>query len=138
MIRLSVYLPNEQLIQYSLFMLQAILFYIPRWLWKNWEGGKLQTLRMDLNIGFVSKEEKAQKKEMLVDYLQENLNNHTWWSGRYFLCEVLALINIIGAFTIPTPSRMNVWAYVCTYEGQVHIQTNHSNQYNYRLFGSYP
>lgn len=72
---------------------------------------------MDLNIGFVSKEEKAQKKEMLVEYLHENMNNHTWWACRYLLCEVLALINIIGAFTIPTPSRMNVWTYVCTYKG---------------------
>jgi hypothetical protein len=100
--------------------LQAILFYIPRWLWKNWEGGKLQELRMDLNIGFVSKEEKAQQKGMLVDYLDENMNNHTWWAGRYFLCEVLALINVIGAFAIPTPSRMNMWVcaytYVCTYK----------------------
>ncbi|PNF15700.1 Innexin shaking-B [Cryptotermes secundus] len=79
----------------SLFF-QAILFYIPGWLWKNWEGGKLQALRMDLNIGFVSKEEKAQKKEMLVDYLHENMNNHTWWACRYLFCEVLAFINIIG------------------------------------------
>jgi hypothetical protein len=84
--------------------LQAILFYTPRWLWKNWEGGKLQALRMNLNIGFVSKEEKSQKKELLVDYLHENMNNHTRWSGSYFLCELLTLGNLIGEFIVPTPS----------------------------------
>lgn len=78
------------------FFFQAILFYIPRWLWKNWEGGKLQALRMDLNIAFVPKEEKSRKMEMLVEYLQENMHNHTWWAGRYLLCEILALMNIIG------------------------------------------
>jgi hypothetical protein len=87
-----------------LFGLQATLFYAPRWLWKNWEGGKLHALSKDLRVGYLSKEEKAEKRKMLVDYLQENLNNHGGWAGRYMLCEVLALVNVIGAFTLPTPS----------------------------------
>ena len=35
-------------------MLQAILFYIPRWLWKNWEAGKIQALKMDLDQGIIT------------------------------------------------------------------------------------
>ena len=34
--------------------LQAILFYIPRWLWKNWEAGKIQALKMDLDQGIIT------------------------------------------------------------------------------------
>jgi membrane protein YdbS with pleckstrin-like domain len=33
---------------------QAILFYIPRWLWKNWEAGKIAALMMDLDLGIIS------------------------------------------------------------------------------------
>ncbi|XP_036139293.1 innexin shaking-B isoform X1 [Monomorium pharaonis] len=77
-------------------LLQAILFYTPRWLWKGWEGGKIHALMMDLDIGLCSEVEKKQKKKMLLDYLWENLRFHNWWAYRYYLCEVLALVNVIG------------------------------------------
>nr|XP_018896518.1 PREDICTED: innexin shaking-B [Bemisia tabaci] len=75
---------------------QAILFYTPRWLWKHWEGGKIHALMMDLDIGICSEVEKKQKKKLLLDYLWENLKYHNWWAYRYYLCEVLALLNVIG------------------------------------------
>jgi hypothetical protein len=34
--------------------MQAILFYIPRWLWKNWEAGKISALKMDLDQGIIT------------------------------------------------------------------------------------
>ncbi|XP_006624448.1 innexin shaking-B isoform X1 [Apis dorsata] len=77
-------------------LVQAILFYTPRWLWKGWEGGKIHALMMDLDIGLCSEVEKKQKKKMLLDYLWENLRFHNWWAYRYYLCEVLALLNVIG------------------------------------------
>ena len=76
--------------------LQAILFYVPRWLWKNWEAGKIHALMMDLDIGVVQDVEKRQKKRLLLDYLADNLKHHNWWAYRYFFCEFLALVNIIG------------------------------------------
>ena len=78
------------------FTLQAILFYIPRWLWKNWEAGKIQALMMDLDLGIISEVEKRQKKKLLLDYLYSNLKNHNFWAYRYFFCELLGLINVIG------------------------------------------
>ncbi|XP_076246135.1 innexin family member shaking B isoform X1 [Calliopsis andreniformis] len=84
--------------QWVVFVLifQAILFYTPRWLWKGWEGGKIHALMMDLDIGLCSEVEKKQKKKMLLDYLWENLRYHNWWAYRYYLCEVLALLNVVG------------------------------------------
>jgi len=35
---------------------QAILFYVPRYLWKSWEGGRLKMLVMDLNSPIVNDE----------------------------------------------------------------------------------
>lgn len=75
---------------------QAILFYIPRWLWKNWEAGKISALKMDLDLGIITEAEKRQKKKLLLDYLYSNLKNHNFWAYRYFFCEFLALLNVFG------------------------------------------
>jgi len=75
---------------------QAILFYVPRWLWKNWEAGKIAALMMDLDLGIISEVEKRQKKKLLLEYLYTNLKNHNFWAYRYFFCELLALLNVIG------------------------------------------
>uniref|UniRef100_T1JJS6 Innexin n=1 Tax=Strigamia maritima TaxID=126957 RepID=T1JJS6_STRMM len=84
--------------QWVCFMLffQAVLFYIPRWLWKNWEGGKIPALTMNLQLAICSETEKKQQKKLLADYLWSNLRNHDFWALRYFLCEALSLVNVIG------------------------------------------
>ncbi|XP_040572604.1 innexin shaking-B [Lepeophtheirus salmonis] len=89
------YVSYYQWVGFTLFF-QSILFYVPRWLWKNWEAGKITALMMDLDIGVVSEVEKKQKKKLLLDYLYDNLKNHNWWAYRYFFCELLACLNIIG------------------------------------------
>ena len=77
-------------------LFQAILFYVPRWLWKNWEAGKVSALRMDLNLGIISEVEKKLKKKLLIDYMYSNLKHHNFWAYRYFFCELLTLVNICG------------------------------------------
>ncbi|XP_037915276.1 innexin shaking-B isoform X2 [Hermetia illucens] len=84
-----------QWVAFTLFF-QAILFYTPRWLWKSWEGGKIHALIMDLDVGICSEAEKKQKKKLLLDYLWDNLRYHNWWAYRYYICELLSLINVIG------------------------------------------
>ena len=81
---------------YILSFFQAILFYVPRWLWKNWEAGKVAALRMDLNLGIISEVEKKLKKKLLIEYMYSNLKHHNFWAYRYFFCELLALINVGG------------------------------------------
>jgi hypothetical protein len=80
--------------------LQAILFYAPRWLWKNWEGGKLQALKMDLHVGVMTEVDREIKKDMMVSYLKRNIWHHNYWAFKYFLCEFLALVNVIGTSTL--------------------------------------
>ena len=89
-----------------LFLFQALLFYIPRWLWKNWEAGKVAALRMDLNLGIISDVEKKLKKKLLIDYLYSNLKHHNFWAYRYFFCEFLALLNVTGTSAL-TKSMQN-------------------------------
>ena len=87
----------------SLNFFQAILFYVPRWLWKNWEAGKISALRMDLNLGIISEVEKKLKKKLLIDYLYSNLKHHNFWAYRYIFCEFLALVNIVGEYWSTRP-----------------------------------
>lgn len=62
--------------------IQATLFYIPRWLWKLWEGGKIAALTMDLDIAICSESEKRKKKKLLVDYLNQSKGHHDWYAFR--------------------------------------------------------
>lgn len=78
--------------------MQAILFYAPRWLWKHWEGGKIHALMLDMDVGICTEAEKNQKKKILLNYLWENLRYHNWWAYRYYLCELLAFLNVVGKF----------------------------------------
>ncbi|CAG0919834.1 unnamed protein product [Notodromas monacha] len=75
---------------------QAILFYVPRYLWKNWEGGKIKMLVMDLNTPIVEEETKNSRKKLLIDYFTCNLNTQNFYALRFFLCELLNFANVIG------------------------------------------
>jgi hypothetical protein len=75
---------------------QAILFYVPRYLWKTWEGGRIKILVQDLNGPLVSEDVKADRKKVLVDYIESNLNAHNSYAVRFFICEVLNFINVVG------------------------------------------
>jgi len=75
---------------------QALLFYIPRYLWKTWEAGKMKMLVLDLNCPIIAEDTKNERKKLLVDYFAANLHNHNFYAIRFFLCEVLNFINVVG------------------------------------------
>lgn len=75
---------------------QAILCYTPKWMWDAWEGGLLRTIIMGLNVGMCREEDKCKKKKVLMDYLIRHVKRHKLYALRYFFCEALCLVNIIG------------------------------------------
>lgn len=75
---------------------QAMLFYIPRYLWKTWEGGRIKMLVMDLNCPIVDEENKCGRKKLILDYFISNIKNHNFYAFRFFICEVLNFINVVG------------------------------------------
>uniref|UniRef100_A0A023F3Q9 Innexin n=1 Tax=Triatoma infestans TaxID=30076 RepID=A0A023F3Q9_TRIIF len=75
---------------------QAILCYTPKWLWDAWEGGLMRTIVMGMNVGVCHDEEKCKKKKILMDYLLRHIKRHNTYAVRYWICEVLCLVNIIG------------------------------------------
>jgi len=75
---------------------QAALFYIPRFLWNTWEAGKINMLVQDMNVPMVNADQKEDRKKVLVDYFCEDRHGHSFYAIRFFFCEVLNLINVIG------------------------------------------
>jgi hypothetical protein len=75
---------------------QAMLFYVPRYLWKTWEGGRIKMLVLDLNCPVVSEECKNDRKKLLVDYFLSNLHTHNFYAYRFFICEILNFINVLA------------------------------------------
>uniref|UniRef100_A0A1B6FA42 Innexin n=1 Tax=Cuerna arida TaxID=1464854 RepID=A0A1B6FA42_9HEMI len=75
---------------------QALLCYTPGFLWKIFEGGLMNTLVMGLNLGICSEKEKDAKKKAILGYLKRYIHNHNLYAIRYWFCELLCFINIIG------------------------------------------
>ncbi|XP_044007095.1 innexin inx2-like [Aphidius gifuensis] len=75
---------------------QAMLFYVPRYLWKSWEGGRIKSLVMDLNCPVVSESCKIERRGLLVDYFRANLHQQNFYAYRFFFCEILNFINVFG------------------------------------------
>lgn len=75
---------------------QAMLCYTPKWMWDAWEGGLMKTIVMGLNVGVCHEDEKCSKKKMLIEYLMRPMKRHNSYAVRYWICEALCLVNIIG------------------------------------------
>ncbi|GFT46215.1 innexin shaking-B [Nephila pilipes] len=85
---------------YFMHFLQAFFFYLPRWLWITWEGGKMKTLTRDFNNLLLPEKELNKKVSALSRYLVKSWSTHSAYVGQYFFCELLSLINVMGQFFI--------------------------------------
>lgn len=84
-----------QWVCFALFF-QAILFYVPRFLWKRWEGERVKRLVGNLNMTVINLEEREERKKIVINYFKENFNRHNFYVSRFFFCETLYYVNIIG------------------------------------------
>ncbi|KAH0953451.1 hypothetical protein HN011_008216 [Eciton burchellii] len=85
-----------QWVPFMLF-LQGVLFYIPHWMWKQWEEGKIRMITEGMRGAMVEpKQERQAKTERLVQYIIETLHLHNSYAAGYFFCEILNFVNVIG------------------------------------------
>ncbi|EFA07886.1 Innexin inx2-like Protein [Tribolium castaneum] len=77
------------------FCFQALLFYLPRYLWKTWEGGRLRLLVSDLNTPLVTASWNPTTKSQMIQYIINGKYFHTLYAIRYVVCEILNLANVI-------------------------------------------
>nr|XP_018899730.1 PREDICTED: innexin inx3 [Bemisia tabaci] len=75
---------------------QGILFYIPHWIWKNWEEGKIRMITDGMRGSIVGHhEDMRDRQRRLVQYVIDTLHMHNVYATGYFLAEVLNFINVI-------------------------------------------
>ncbi|KAL3274541.1 hypothetical protein HHI36_015923 [Cryptolaemus montrouzieri] len=78
-----------------MFSFQALLFYIPRYVWKTWEGGRIRLLISDLRGPLVTPSWNPESKAKLVRYLMSGKNSHTLYACRFAICEIMNLLNVV-------------------------------------------
>lgn len=94
-----VYHKYYQWVCFVLF-LQAVMFYIPRYMWKLWEGGRLRSLVLNLRSPIMDEDERKEQLGLLVDYLKANLTFHNGYFYYFVFCEVLNFINVVSQMYI--------------------------------------
>ena len=56
---------------------QALMFYVPRFIWKRTEGGLFHIILSGLDKPVMDESEHDTQHEILADYMMKNLNLHT-------------------------------------------------------------
>ena len=66
-----------------------------RYLWKVSESGRVNMLVQDMNVPMVDKDQKEDRKKVLVDYFLEDRHNHELYAYTFFACEFLNFVNVL-------------------------------------------
>ncbi len=75
---------------------QGLVFYVPRYLWKMWEAGKMKALVAHLNGPIIAEDTKNERKKLLVEFFINHMHNQNAYAARFFFCEFLNLVIVIG------------------------------------------
>jgi hypothetical protein len=83
-----------QWVPFTLFF-QGIMFYIPHWIWKNWEAGKIRMISDGIRGVYTAPlEERLGRQGRLVRYIVDSLSTHNIYAFGYFFCELLNFMNV--------------------------------------------
>ncbi|XP_053946801.1 innexin inx3 [Anastrepha ludens] len=75
---------------------QGLMFYMPHWIWKNLEDGKMRNITEGLR-GFITipDDYRKDRQARIIKYLMDSLNSHNGYSFAYYFCEALNFANVI-------------------------------------------
>nr|CAD7403078.1 unnamed protein product [Timema cristinae] len=76
---------------------QGVLFYVPHWIWKNCEQGKIKMISDGIRgSSSWNESDRSARKHKLVQYLVDSLHMHNVYAAIYFFCEVLNFANAVS------------------------------------------
>lgn len=85
-----------QWVPFMLFF-QGVLFYVPHWMWKQLEEGKVRMISDGMRGAMIeTKQERQARTHRLVQYIIETLHLHNKYAAGYFFCEALNFVNVIS------------------------------------------
>ncbi|KAK2710341.1 innexin inx2-like [Artemia franciscana] len=83
--------------QWVVFMLffQAMMFYIPRYIWKTAEKGRLSIMTFSLTVPIVDEKTKTERLKLLREYYVGNLGKYNMYGLKFAFCEFLNFANVV-------------------------------------------
>lgn len=85
-----------QWVPFMLFF-QGVLFYVPHWMWKQWEEGKVRMISEGMRGAIIeSKQHRQMRAQRLVQYILDTMHLHNSYAAGYFFCEALNFVNVVG------------------------------------------
>ena len=116
---------DVMMVMNKVLMFQAAMFHLPRILWKHSEGGLMKMLVGDLtdpmmlirvtflvmitiiftffpilkvtfNMILSQKSDRGDRIQFIKKYFKETTKTHGGYAAKFFLCEVLCFVNVIG------------------------------------------
>ncbi|XP_069172633.1 innexin inx2-like [Procambarus clarkii] len=76
--------------------LQAGMFYVPRFIWKRLEGGRVSGLVAELNLPALSHDRRRERTKFVIEYFDHYFHHHNVYAYQFFLCELLNFVNVVG------------------------------------------
>merc|ERR1719317_1093591 len=74
---------------------QAVSFYLPRYLWSNFEGKTIYNLQQQLNNPVIEEDKREKQLNRVVKYLTVSKISHRIYGRRYMMVYIIALLNIL-------------------------------------------
>merc|ERR1719315_529866 len=74
------------------------MFHLPRIIWKHNEGGLMKMLVGELTdpMMLIRKDERQDRVKFIAKYFKETPKTHGMYAFKFFFCEILCFINVIG------------------------------------------
>ena len=83
---------------------QAVLAYIPGWLWSYWEKGHIKEVVGDNGVKILddilahSRDRCEQISDEITSKVLDNVGTHRKWAAKFIFCEVLNFVITISQF----------------------------------------
>jgi innexin len=75
---------------------QVAITYLPTFLWKAWEGGRIKSLVTGLQHPCLSDETRESSKRMIKRFLLRGAGHQRFYLCRFMICDLLNLAVVIG------------------------------------------
>lgn len=84
-------------------LIASVLFYLPRFLWKSLEDGRLQTICDEKNL-LLGEAENVPMQDIITNrilkFFKQNRKSNQAYAVRFFFCEMMNLMTVILVWTM--------------------------------------
>nr|BDT62919.1 MAG: innexin [Trachysalambria curvirostris majanivirus] len=74
--------------------IQGLLFYMPHFIWKKWEGGRIEKM-INPHLPIIAQEERKKQLKELATYIKTSRSTNQIYAIKFLICDVLYILNII-------------------------------------------